>query len=662
MKLKDIKGIGPKKIQYLHEMNIYNVDDLINYLPRKYEDRSRLVEVVNLTDEMKSYCELTIDKINKTYFYGNRKSISSVEGYDRTGRVKVIWYNDRFSIKALKFNQKYKFFGYYDSQKKALINPIISNIEDDRIGGITPIYSLLKGISQKDFIKYKDFVFKSDYFVNDYLKDLELSKYNLISLVDTLRYLHKPISNLNLYKAMYSYNLRNIFLDKLSNKMYFEKQFDKFVKFKDIDLKLIFESLNFDLTNSQKNAINQIKENMISEKRMNRIVIGDVGSGKTIVAVISAIIAIKSGYQVAFMAPTELLARQHYENYKNFFEKQKIDSALLTGSFTYLQKKEIYNELINNNIKIIFGTHSLFQEKVKFNNLGLVIMDEQQRFGVYQRKMLSDKGYYPDMLLLSATPIPRTMALSLYNNLDISYIDELPKNRLPIKSYLTTVYQEMKFMDFAYRQILEGKQVYVVVSRVEDEDDELESVERLYKKLNKYFNNKVKINILHGKMSVEEKNINQSKFLNKEIDILIATSIIEVGIDVPNANTIIIYDANQFGLSQLHQMRGRVGRSNIQSYCFFVIRDKKYLTEKLEFIANNNDGFSIANKDLEIRGSGDIYGQNQSGFIDLDNSFYFNEELIKNAEKMIEDMEKIGDDLENIIDNKIKNLEKVILN
>ncbi|MFM1539426.1 DEAD/DEAH box helicase, partial [Helcococcus bovis] len=557
---------------------------------------------------------------------------------------------------------KYKFFGYYDSQKKALINPIISNIEDDKIGGITPIYSLLKGISQKDFIKYKDIVFSSNYYINDYINDLELSKYNLISLSDTLRYLHKPISNLNLYKAMYSNNLRNIYLEKLANKIYFDNQIDKFIKFNDIDLNLILNSLSFKLTNSQKKALEQIKENMISEKRMNRIVIGDVGSGKTIVAILSAIVAIKSKYQVAFMAPTELLARQHYENYKSFFEKLEIKSSLLTGSFSEKEKKEIYEKLKNNEIEIIFGTHSLFQEKIEFNRLGFVIMDEQQRFGVYQRKMLSDKGYYPDMLLLSATPIPRTMALSLYNNLDISYIDELPKNRLPIKSYLTTIYQEMKFMDFAYKQVQEGKQVYVVVSRVEYEDDQLESVEGLYKKLKKYFNDKVNIDILHGKMTAEEKKINQSKFLNKEIDILIATSIIEVGIDVPNANTIIIYDANQFGLSQLHQMRGRVGRSGIQSYCFFVVKDKKYLTEKLEFIASNNDGFSIASKDLEIRGSGDVYGQNQSGFIDFDNSFYFNEELIKNAEKMIEDTNEINDDLKNIIYEKIKNLEKVILN
>ncbi|MFM1524656.1 MULTISPECIES: DEAD/DEAH box helicase [Helcococcus] len=662
MKLKDIKGIGPKKVKYLQEMNIHNVNDLINYLPRKYEDRSILVEVVNLTNDIKSYCELTIDKINRTYFYGNNKSISSVEGYDSTGRIKIIWYNDRFSIKTLKFNQKYKFFGYYDSQKKALINPIISNIEDDKIGGITPIYSLLKGISQKDFIKYKDIVFSSNYYINDYINDLELSKYNLISLSDTLRYLHKPISNLNLYKAMYSNNLRNIYLEKLANKIYFDNQIDKFIKFNDIDLNLILNSLSFKLTNSQKKALEQIKENMISEKRMNRIVIGDVGSGKTIVAILSAIVAIKSKYQVAFMAPTELLARQHYENYKSFFEKLEIKSSLLTGSFSEKEKKEIYEKLKNNEIEIIFGTHSLFQEKIEFNRLGFVIMDEQQRFGVYQRKMLSDKGYYPDMLLLSATPIPRTMALSLYNNLDISYIDELPKNRLPIKSYLTTIYQEMKFMDFAYKQVQEGKQVYVVVSRVEYEDDQLESVEGLYKKLKKYFNDKVNIDILHGKMTAEEKKINQSKFLNKEIDILIATSIIEVGIDVPNANTIIIYDANQFGLSQLHQMRGRVGRSGIQSYCFFVVKDKKYLTEKLEFIASNNDGFSIASKDLEIRGSGDVYGQNQSGFIDFDNSFYFNEELIKNAEKMIEDTNEINDDLKNIIYEKIKNLEKVILN
>ncbi len=662
MKLTDIKGVGNKKKEILNELDIYTVYNLLTYLPVRYEDRSNKTLIINAVDGIRQYFEITIDSISKTYFYQANKSISRLKGSDESGEINLIWYNDRFSSKNLKIGETYKFFGYYSADKKAIINPVVSKIDDNSIGGIYPIYAIKKGITSKDIIKYKEFLFSNDIKIDEYLNDNIKNKYNLLDINEIYKILHNPKNNIDLYNALYNNSLRNIYLEKLANKIYSENFNNQYIRFNNYDLTNYINSLGFALTNSQNKVLTEIINDMTSPKRMNRLLIGDVGSGKTIVAVLSSILAIKNNFQVAFMAPTEILAIQHYEKNKKYLEQFGINCELLIGSTK--NKIKIYDNLQNGEINIIFGTHALFQEKVNFNNLGLIITDEQQRFGVYQRKMLSDKGMYPDTLLLSATPIPRTLALSLYDNLDLSFIDELPKNRKAIKSYLTSIYKEKDFIDFAYKQVREGNQAYIVVSRVEDDEDSnnLESVDRLYKKLRKYFDTKVRIGKLHGKMESKKKEKVQADFVDGKIDILIATSIIEVGIDVPSANVIIIYDANQFGLSQLHQIRGRVGRSDIQSYCFFVLNKKNELSEKLEFIKDNLDGYEIAKKDLEIRGSGEIYGTNQSGFIEIENSFLFNEELISTVNNMLLDSYDISIELKNIIDEKLEELDKIVMN
>lgn len=661
MKLKDIKGIGPKKEEKLNELGIFNPDDLLNYFPRRYEDRSNKTNIVNAIDGNKSYFLLKIKTSFRTYFYAKNKSISSVKAYDDTGETSIIWYNDRFSGRNLIVNNVYKVYGVYNAEKKAIINPIVSNIEDDEIGGITPIYSVNKTVSSKDIKKYINYLFTNNYKIEDYIDNNLLNEENILSLPSTIYQLHKPENSLSLYKAFYSINLRKVLIEKLTYKMYEMKKEDKYIEFVHFDLESIINKLTFELTDSQKTILDEIISDMTSKNNMNRIIIGDVGSGKTIVAILSSILAVKNGYQVAFMAPTEILASQHYNNYNKFLKSNNINSDLLLGNTSTSKKREVYDDLISNNIDILFGTHSLFQDKIDFNKLGLIIIDEQQRFGVYQRRRLFNKGNNPDTLLLSATPIPRTLALALYNRLDISFMDSLPEHRLPIKSYLTTIYKEMNFMNFAYHQIMEGRQVYVIASRVE-EDDELESVEILYNKLNKYFKNKINIDYLHGKMSTEEKVEKQGKFVNNITQMLIATSIVEVGVDVPNASTIIIYDAQQFGLSQLHQMRGRVGRGIYQSYCFFVVRDEKYLNDKLKFISTNLDGFEIAKKDLEIRGSGSVYGTEQSGNIDIENSFIINEELVESVNRIMDKIDIEDDNIKELIDRNMKELSKIILN
>lgn len=661
MKLRDIKGIGPKKEKKLNELGIYTLDDLVNYFPKRYEDRSNKTKVVDAIDGNKAYFELTIKTQFRTYFYARNKSVSSLKAFDDTGEINIIWYNDRFSGKSLIANNVYKIYGVYNADKKAIINPIVSKIYDDEIGGITPIYSVNKTISSKDIKKYINFIFDNNYKIDDYLDNKILEKENILSLSDTIYQLHKPENSISLYKAFYSINLRNVLIEHLSYKLLDRKKEDKYIKFSSYSLDNIINKLKFDLTDSQEKVIKEIFSDMTANKNMNRIIIGDVGSGKTIVAILCAILAIKNGYQVAFMAPTEILASQHYSNYRDFLEQNNIHSNLLLGNTSSSDKKKIYKGLNNGDIDIIFGTHSLFQDKISFNKLGLIIIDEQQRFGVYQRKRLFNKGENPDTLLLSATPIPRTLALALYKNLDISFMDALPKNRLTIKSYLTTIYKEQDFMNFAYHQIKEGRQVYVIASRVE-EDEELESIKLLYNKLNKYFNKKINIDYLHGKMSTEEKIEKQNLFVNNVTQMLIATSIVEVGVDVPNASTIIIYDAQQFGLSQLHQMRGRVGRGKYQSYCFFVVRDNKYLIDKLKFITNSLDGFEIAKKDLEIRGAGSMYGTEQSGNIDIENYFMINESLIETVNRISQNIDLEDKKIRELIDKNVEKLIKVILN
>ncbi|EHR33954.1 ATP-dependent DNA helicase RecG [Helcococcus kunzii ATCC 51366] len=661
MKLRDIKGIGPKKEEKLNELGIYTLDDLVNYFPKRYEDRSNKTKVVDAIDGNKAYFELTIKTQFRTYFYARNKSVSSLKAFDDTGEINIIWYNDRFSGKSLIANNVYKIYGIYNADKKAIINPIVSKINDDEIGGITPIYSVNKTISSKDIKKYINFIFDNNYKIDDYLDNKILEKENILSLSDTIYQLHKPENSISLYKAFYSINLRNVLIEHLSYKLLDRKKEDKYIKFSNYSLDNIINKLKFDLTDSQEKVIKEIFSDMTADKNMNRIIIGDVGSGKTIVAILSAILAIKNGYQVAFMAPTEILASQHYSNYRDFLEQNNIHSNLLLGNTSSSDKKKIYKGLNNGDIDIIFGTHSLFQDKISFNKLGLIIIDEQQRFGVYQRKRLFNKGENPDTLLLSATPIPRTLALALYKNLDISFMDALPKNRLAIKSYLTTIYKEQDFMNFAYHQIKEGRQVYVIASRVE-EDEELESIKLLYNKLKKYFNKKINIDYLHGKMSTEEKIEKQNLFVNNVTQMLIATSIVEVGVDVPNASTIIIYDTQQFGLSQLHQMRGRVGRGKYQSYCFFVVRDNKYLTDKLKFITDSLDGFEIAKKDLEIRGAGSMYGTEQSGNIDIENSFMINESLIETVNRISQNIDLEDKKIRELIDKNVEKLSKIILN
>lgn len=637
MKLLDIKGIGKKKEEVLNSMDIYSVDDLINYFPRAYEDRSRFVDIDQALDGLNQSFILTIKSRARTYYH-KKGSITNLKAYDQSKDINLVWYNNRFAANNLRPGQEYKFFGKYDKEKNRLINPVLSTMDKDDIGGIYPIYSIKKGISNKDMIKFLSYALDNYSYGSDFIDGASREKFKLLSDKQIIYSLHKPIDYMDLYRAKRSYSmgqmvLRNVFFHKLKEKRYAEKA----IVFKNFNLEdQVYNLLDFKLTKGQLSSLEEIKNDMYSKLRMNRILIGDVGSGKTVVGILAAIIAIKSDYQVAFMAPTEILAIQHFNNYRDLLAKLDIDSELLTGSISLKEKKRIYGKLEEGRTKLIFGTHALFQEEVTFNKLGLVITDEQQRFGVEQRKRLEDKGEKPDILILTATPIPRTLALTIYGDLDVSVIDSLPENRKKIDSFLVDTGYERRFMDFARKEIDKGRQVYVIASRIE-EDDDLASVFGLLDKYRAYYGPEVKIDFIHGKMDSDEKERKQELFIGGKIDILIATTIIEVGIDNKNASLMIIYDANQFGMTQLHQLRGRVGRGEYKSYCILVKPKGLKDDDKLKFLEKSDDGFEIAQKDMELRGAGNILGLEQSGYEDnLFNDLYINDIIFKETQEMTE--------------------------
>lgn len=666
MKLEDIKGLGPKKLEKLKDLGIYDIKDLKSYMPRSYEDRSKKILLSQCHDMDKHYFELEITSSPKTYFFKRNMSTTRLTAKDESARVNLVWYNDRFSPQALKPGNTYKIFGIYDKEKNSISNPIFSNLDDDYIGGIYPIYSLVKGLNKKDFIKFKNQAFEKDSSRMEYLPEDILKDYGLMDYDQSLEVLHRPQTYFDLYQAKKSLFTRQMLVEAYASRLE-EKDAGGCIVFDRVNMEKTIRSLTFNLTEDQLKVFSDIYGDMVSEKRMNRIVIGDVGSGKTIVAILSAIVALKSSYQVVFLAPTEILAIQHFNNYKAMIEGLGYHPLLLTGSTPDKERDMIYKDLEGTSGQLVFGTHAVFQEKVKFKKLGLVITDEQQRFGVYQRRLMVDKGKSPDNLLLSATPIPRTLALTMYKDLDLSIINCLPMNRKPIKSYQVTFKQEKSFVDFALDQVDKGHQVYVVVPRVYDDEDQYNSLEKIYKGYKSYCKTRAKVSFLHGKLTNEEKTSIQEKFVHGEIDILVATSIIEVGIDVKNATCMIIYDANMFGLAQLHQLRGRIGRGDNKSYCFFVTSEDKRDEEKLRYIVDHSNGFDIAKKDLELRGAGDRMGIYQSGFISDEITKLYDQSLYEKVDSILDRLLKDNyheksKDFMDLLDYKLIEYRKIIMN
>ncbi|KGF04182.1 ATP-dependent DNA helicase RecG [Anaerococcus lactolyticus] len=607
--LTSLKGIGPKKAKALSKLDIYTVRDLYSYYPREYEDRRIKASVLKASPTRSYYFEWKA--ISKAYVKRLKNMIVSymyfAEGDFK--KIRVIWFNDRFSIRKIRLNETYKFYtkvayknGYYES-----VNPIFENLEGDMIGAIYSIYPLASGISQKNlnaFIKeaLKEFDVRED-ILSKSLKE----RFNLMDREKALKEVHFPSNLQTLFKAKTDIKIGDllkelIFLDYLG-KLQRNKQ-DISLKY---DLKEILAKLSFSLTRSQLRSLKEILEDSDKDISMNRLLIGDVGSGKTIVAMVSMLVFGLNSYQAAMMVPTEVLAIQQYEKYKDFIGGFGLKLALLTGSSK--NKEEIKEGLRDGTIDMAVGTHALIEEDVKFRNLRLVVNDEQHRFGVRQRQELAKKGIDANYLTMTATPIPRTLSLRINKMLDLSIINELPKGRASIiTSIVNEDHQEILFENIK-EGLKAGRQVYVVSNNIDAEDTN--SVENLYKKYKKIFKTH-RIEKLHGKLKASLKEEILKKFNNHEIDILISTTVIEVGIDVANANTMVIYNSNNFGLSQLHQLRGRVGRGEYDSYCYLVSKDVNPKS-KLKILVDSNDGFEISQKDYELRGGGKILSLIQHG-------------------------------------------------
>lgn len=619
--VKYIKGVGPSRVLLLNKLGIFTLNDLITYYPRTYEDRNKPKYICECEDGEEVLIEaVACNKMTSIRLKG--KTMQKLIVRDETASATLTWFNQPYLRDKFSIGNKYKFFGKVSKRagKITFNSPVYDNEEKNQnTGRIIPIYPLTYGLPQSTIRKIMEAGLKDVYGnLDETLPEYIKKEYNLENINEATKHIHFPEE----FKDFNTARNRLVFEELLSvqlallqlknNYMYEEKgiQFEKQVKISDV-----INTLPFKLTNAQRRVLEEIEQDMESDKTMNRLLQGDVGSGKTVVAMCAAYKAVKSGYQAAIMAPTAILATQHLENFKNILENLGIKCELLISGITKKKKEDILQRLENGEIDILIGTHAIIEENVVFKSLGLVVTDEQHRFGVKQRTKIAEKGTNPDVLVMTATPIPRTLALILYGDLDISIIDELPPNRKKIETIAVGKNMTDRINNFIKQQVKEGRQAYIVCPLVEENEEmDLKSVEKLYQTYSTEVFSEYRVEYIHGKMKPKEKDEIMEKFKNKEIDILISTTVIEVGVDVPNANIMVIENSERFGLAQLHQLRGRVGRGEYQSYCILKCEGKSENTRKrMKVMVETNDGFIISEKDLELRGSGDFFGTMQHG-------------------------------------------------
>lgn len=610
MDLLDLKGIGQKKKELLRKLNIYTVSDLYNYYPTSFEDRRNKATVIKAKANVKYYFLWKITSRAKqirtkrgiiTYIYALEEESNQ--------KIKIIWFNDRFSHQKLNIYETYKFYTKvsFENGIYQAVNPMFCEMDQDEIGNIIAIYPLTSGINQKQLSKFireglKNFDYDEEIFDQNILDEIGFrSKY------ENLEEIHFPkdIENLMMAKSQIKvadFVKELIYIDYINKELQSEQNLKL-----TYDLDKILSKLDYKLTRSQLISLKEILEDANKDTLMNRLLIGDVGSGKTIVSIIAMIVFALNGHQAAMMVPTEVLAIQQYEKNLDLIESFGLKLALLTGSIK--NKDDIKQKLATGEIDIVIGTHALIQEDVEFKDLRFVVNDEQHRFGVGQRQALGQKGEKVNYLTMTATPIPRTISLRLSKILDLSMINELPKGRKPITTKVVTEVMENALFAEINRNLEAGRQVYVVSNNIDADDKN--SVENLYKRYKKQFKNRT-VKKLHGDMKAADKDKTLKDFADGTIDILISTTVIEVGIDVANANTMIIYNANYFGLSSLHQLRGRVGRGSYDSFCYLVSKNADN-NSKLNILVNNENGFEIAKKDFDLRGGGKILSSIQHG-------------------------------------------------
>ena len=611
--LSNIKGLGPKTIEILKNININNMEDLVYYYPYRHEI-VRLNDIKEAKDKDNVVIECIVDSVPLTRRFRANMTSLTFRAMSSKKMIAVMIFNRAFLKSQIRPGSIVTVIGKYDALKNTVI---ASDIKFERLqtGSIIPVYHLTTGLTSKALKKYIDEALtKFDNYI-DYVPDYLNERYNLISKKSAVNLIHNPKNEDEVKKALIKLKYEELF--QFMFKINYLKEVNKESKIGYLrnvdpeDVNEFIRSLPFELTADQDTAIEEIYKDMTSSKRMDRMLQGDVGSGKTIVSVIAAYINYLGKYQTALMAPTEVLAYQHYESIKNILSETNIRVDILSGSMKKKEKDEVVEKLKDGKIDFIIGTHALLSDNVVFKNLGLVITDEQHRFGVNQRASLKNKGLLPDVLYMSATPIPRTFALTIYGDMDISNIKTKPKGRKEIKTIIKSEKELVQVYDMMKNEIDNHHQVYIVSPLIEDSEViDLTTVNEIKRNIELYFNKTVKSAILHGKLSKTDKDKIMDDFKNGKIDVLISTTVIEVGIDVKNATMMIIYDAERFGLATLHQLRGRVGRNEYDCTCI-LIGDES--CERLKVLCESNDGFYITEKDYEMRGEGDLFGVKQSG-------------------------------------------------
>ena len=641
--LRELKGVGEKTEKLFQKIGITTAEELLRYYPRTYDIYEEPVEIASAEEDKTVSIRATI----ATGIYINQirnLQVLTTTVTDASGRLPVAWFNAPYLRGTLKKGSVFILRGKIIRKKgrPQMEHPEIFTpaAYEEIIHSMQPVYGLTKGLSNKMITKLVHQILDTRPLHGEYLPEEIRERYQLADANYAIRTIHFPKNMQELLTARKRLVFDEFLLFVLAIQLLKEKTEEAPNTFpmKPVwTTEEIIEGLPYDLTGAQKNVWHEIERDLSGHKLMSRLVQGDVGSGKTVIAFLAMVLSAENGFQSALMVPTEVLANQHYEGFLRLMEEQNIASChpvLLTGSTTARQKREIYQKIADGEVNVIIGTHALIQEKVEYKNLGLVITDEQHRFGVRQREALTTRGNPPHVLVMSATPIPRTLAIILYGDLDISIIDELPAKRLPIKNCVVGTSYRPKAYSFIEKQVQMGRQAYVICPMVEESEGlEAENVTDYARKLQEILPGEIKVEILHGKMKPKEKNRIMEAFASGEIQVLVSTTVVEVGVNVPNATVMMVENAERFGLAQLHQLRGRVGRGEHQSYCIFIQGNNEENTSKrLKILNESNDGFYIAGEDLKLRGSGDLFGIRQSGLMEFKIGDIYNDAgILKNA-------------------------------
>lgn len=641
--LRELKGVGEKTEKLFQKIGITTAEELLRYYPRTYDIYEEPVEIASAEEDKTVSIRATI----ATGIYINQirnLQVLTTTVADASGRLPVAWFNAPYLRGTLKKGSVFILRGKIIRKKgrPQMEHPEIFTpaAYEEIIHSMQPVYGLTKGLSNKMITKLVHQILDTRPLHGEYLPEEIRERYQLADANYAIRTVHFPKNMQELLTARKRLVFDEFLLFVLAIQLLKEKTEEAPNTFpmKPVwTTEEIIEGLPYDLTGAQKNVWHEIERDLSGHKLMSRLVQGDVGSGKTVIAFLAMVLSAENGFQSALMVPTEVLANQHYEGFLRLMEEQNIASChpvLLTGSTTARQKREIYQKIADGEVNVIIGTHALIQEKVEYKNLGLVITDEQHRFGVRQREALTTRGNPPHVLVMSATPIPRTLAIILYGDLDISIIDELPAKRLPIKNCVVGTSYRPKAYSFIEKQVQMGRQAYVICPMVEESEGlEAENVTDYARRLQEILPGEIKIEILHGKMKPKEKNRIMEAFASGEIQVLVSTTVVEVGVNVPNATVMMVENAERFGLAQLHQLRGRVGRGEHQSYCIFIQGNNEENTSKrLKILNESNDGFYIAGEDLKLRGPGDLFGIRQSGLMEFKIGDIYNDAgILKNA-------------------------------